>query len=69
MLGDSLDGGASPPPERHGERIRSVRVDDDLWNRAKACADDRNESVGEVVRRSLRRYVLRVEREQRRRKA
>lgn len=37
--------------------IRAVRVPDDLWEQAKRVAADRDESVAEVIRRALERYV------------
>jgi len=39
--------------------IRNIRVPDDEWEAAKAKAAERGESVTEVVRRALRRYVAR----------
>ena len=36
---------------------RSVRVPDELWNAAKARADQRGEDVSAVIIRALRRYV------------
>jgi len=41
----------------YGTKIRSVRVDDDLWGTASAKAASKGESMSEVVRRALRRYV------------
>lgn len=37
--------------------IRTVRIDDDLWSRAQARAAERGETVSEVLRRCLQRYV------------
>lgn len=37
--------------------IRAVRVPDDLWEQAKRVAADRDETVAEVIRRALERYV------------
>jgi len=42
-----------------GFRPRSVKVDDTLWDAAKAKADDRNESLSAVIRTALERYVKR----------
>lgn len=42
-----------------GTRLRNVRVEDDLWQRAKDAADKRNESLSEVIRAALERYVKR----------
>lgn len=36
---------------------RSVRVDSALWSRALEVADERGETVSDVVRRALLRYV------------
>jgi hypothetical protein len=36
---------------------RNVRVPDDLWVAAQAKADERGETVSDVVRRALERYV------------
>ena len=38
-------------------RSRVVRVPDDLWERAKRRADERNETVSEAVRKFLERYA------------
>lgn len=41
-----------------GTRLRNVRVDDDLWNEAKAIAHARGETLSaDVVRPALERYV------------
>ena len=39
---------------------RSVRVEDELWNAAMARTAQRGETVSDVVRRALRRYVGRA---------
>lgn len=36
---------------------RNVRVDDELWNEALRIAAERGETVAEVIRAALRRYV------------
>lgn len=36
---------------------RSVRIPDDLWDALRRAADDRGETVTDVVLRALRRYV------------
>ncbi|CAN5885272.1 hypothetical protein BH24ACT15_BH24ACT15_34960 [soil metagenome] len=36
---------------------RGVRVDDTLWHAAQARADERGETVSDVIRRALKRYV------------
>lgn len=38
-------------------KIRTVRVDNDLWEAAQAKAKDRRESVADVIRRALLAYV------------
>lgn len=37
--------------------MRSVRVPENVWNEAKAKADERGESVSDVVREALERYL------------
>lgn len=37
--------------------LRSIRVPESLWNAAKAKADDRGESISDVVREALERYL------------
>jgi hypothetical protein len=43
-----------------GEPRRTIRVSDDLWLTAVAVAEARGESLSEVLREALRRYVGRV---------
>jgi predicted CopG family antitoxin len=38
---------------------KAVRIPDDLWEAALSKAKGRNESLSEVVRRALERYVKR----------
>ncbi len=38
---------------------KSVRVPDDLWHRALAAARSRDESLSQVIRAALERYVRR----------
>lgn len=38
-------------------KIRGVRVDDELWQRAQERAAERRESVADVIRRALLAYV------------
>lgn len=40
-----------------GVRPRSVKVHDDLWQAAQAKAAERGETVSDVIRRALQRYV------------
>lgn len=37
--------------------LRAIRVADDLWRAAQVEAERRGESVTEVIRRALERYV------------
>jgi hypothetical protein len=46
-----MERGTTPP--------RSVRVPDDLWQAAKARAEDRGETVSDVLVRALTNYVRR----------
>ena len=39
--------------------IRNLRVDDELWTAAQEIAAERGESVSDVLRAALRRYVKR----------
>jgi predicted DNA-binding protein len=39
--------------------MRSIRVPERLWNEAKAKADDAGESISDVVREALERYLRR----------
>lgn len=41
--------------------LRNIRVEADLWERAKAVAEARGESLSDVLRAALRRYVQRHE--------
>lgn len=44
-----------------GTTLRNVRVADDLWQRARAVAQVRGESLSDVLRAALERYVKRYE--------
>jgi predicted CopG family antitoxin len=46
-------------PNTPGTPRHTVRVKDDLWNAALAKAEERGESVSDVIRRALERYVKR----------
>ena len=46
----------TPRPPR---RPRSVKVEDELWEAAKAKADERGEVLSEEIRAFLKRYVAR----------
>lgn len=41
---------------RPPRKPRSVKVEDALWNAAKAAADSRGETLSDVIREALRRY-------------
>jgi predicted HicB family RNase H-like nuclease len=47
----------------YGEPRRSIRISDELWQAALATAAERKESVPDVVRRALERYVARHRKE------
>jgi predicted HicB family RNase H-like nuclease len=47
-----------------GTKLRNFRIGDDLWNRAVAVAYSRGESLSEVVRKALERYVKRHEKDE-----
>lgn len=40
-----------------GTPIRTVRIDDELWSSAQVAASERGESLSDVIREALRRYV------------
>lgn len=42
-----------------GTTLRNVRIADPLWDRAKEIAERRGESVSDVLRAALERYVKR----------
>ena len=44
---------------RPGNEARAVRVEQDLWDAAKAKATERGETVSDVIRKALQRYVAR----------
>lgn len=46
-----------PNAPRPDNVAHTVRVPDDLWSAAKTRAAERGETVSEVVRRALQRYV------------
>lgn len=54
MTSDSL-----PPVPKVPMVMRSIRVPERLWSEAKAKADARGESISDVVREALERYVRR----------
>ncbi len=46
-----------PDQPRADNPARTVRVRDELWQAAQQAAQERGESVSEVIRRALARYV------------
>ena len=48
-----------PDQPREGVKPRSFKVHDDLWTAARAKAAERGETVSDVIRRALERYVKR----------
>jgi len=44
---------------RPPRRPRSVKVEDELWDAAKAKAEERGDVLSEVIREALKRYVAR----------
>lgn len=44
-----------------GTTLRNVRVAEDLWRRALAVARSRDETLSDVIRAALERYVRRYE--------
>lgn len=40
-----------------GTTLRNFRADEALWLRAKAIAEDRGESLSDVLRAALERYI------------
>lgn len=40
-----------------GTTLRNVRVDEELWNEAKAVAKENDETLSDVIRDALRAYV------------
>lgn len=49
-----------PNQPRPDNPARTVRVPDDLWNAARAKAATNGETVADVIRRALERYVKRT---------
>lgn len=42
---------------RKDNPARAIRISDELWEKAKKRANEKGETVSEVVRRALERYV------------
>jgi predicted transcriptional regulator len=51
------------PAMARGEPNRNLRVPDDLWDRALAVAHRRGETLSQVIRAALVRYVKRHEKD------
>lgn len=51
--------GSVPRVPKQPMVMRSIRVPERLWNEAKAKADDREESISDVIREALERYLRR----------
>lgn len=45
--------------KQYGDPIRSIRVDDELWDAAMTKAAGQGRTISDVVRAALRRYVAR----------
>lgn len=37
--------------------LRSIRVDEDLWNQAQSAAKDRGDNLSAIIRDALRAYI------------
>jgi len=46
-------------PNQPKTPLRSVRVPEDIWQAAKARAEEKGETVSDVIMRALRRYARR----------
>ena len=46
-----------PNKPRPENPARAVRIEDELWEAAKVRAAERGETVSDVIRRALQRYV------------
>lgn len=44
-------------PDQPKTPLRAIRIEDELWERAKAAAHNRGETVTDAIRRALREYV------------
>lgn len=47
------------PPDQPKTPLHAVRVTDELWQAALAKATERGETVSDVIRRALQRYIRR----------
>ncbi len=48
-----------PPKGAEAGKIRSIRVEEGLWDAAKVAAWDRGETITDAITAFLRRYVAR----------
>lgn len=55
----STRGSVGLVPNQPKTPLRNVRVSDELWQAALLKAEERGETVSDVVRRALERYVAR----------
>ena len=46
-------------PSYRGTRLRSVRIPDELWARARARAEEQDDSLSDVIRAALEAYASR----------
>ena len=44
-------------PRRAPRKPRSVKVEDELWDAAKAKAEERGDVLSEVIREALKHYI------------
>ena len=44
-------------PNQPKTKLRNIRVEDELWDAAKAAAEARGESLSEAIRAFLKRYA------------
>lgn len=40
-----------------GTKVRTVRVEDELWDASKAKADENAQNLSDIMREALRRYL------------
>lgn len=55
----------SEVPNQPKTPLRSIRIPDDLWQSARDVAAARGDSLGDVIRQALTRYIARHKRETR----
>ena len=57
MRTDTIASMGRPPKGATAGKIRSIRVEADLWNAAKEVAEHRGETITDAITEFLRRYV------------